>query len=80
MHTARIDPSIVEIEERTHRYGEVDGFVIPSLRSQEPGILGRNSGRVMIDLVDKSEQRLVFLIQPGAIQIAKDTPDQLLAS
>ena len=64
---ARIDPSIVEIEKRTHGDAEIDGFVVPTRGSQEIGILSRNSGGLTIHLVDEPEERLVFLVESGAI-------------
>jgi len=80
VHAAGIDPSIVEIEERTDGDGEVNGFVIPAGGSHETGVLGRNSGRLTIHLVNEPEQLLVFLIERGAVQIAKHAPDQFLTS
>jgi hypothetical protein len=80
VHPAGVDPTIVEIEERTHRDGEVDRFVIPTCGPKRLQIFGRDIRGVVIHLADETEQRLVFLIDRRVLQIAEDAPDEILAT
>ena len=80
MHAAGVDPPVVEIEECASGNGEVNRFVIPSRFVQGNHILSRDPWRVMIHLVHKTEQRLVFFVQRGSLQVAQYAPDQFRIS
>jgi len=80
MHSRRINPSIVKIEQRANRDREIDCLVRPAHRVQRLHILGRNPRRIMVDFVNKAEQRLLFLRERRAFQILQHAPHQLLAA
>ena len=80
VHAAGVDPSVVKVKQCACGDSEIDRFVIPTRIVQQCHILRPDAGRVIIHLVNKSEQGLVFFIQRGSFEIAKRTPDQFLAS
>ena len=77
---ARIDPAIIEIEQRAHRDGEVDCVVIPTGFVERFHILGGDPLRVVIHLVHEAEQRFVFGVEPGALQVPQRSPNQFFAT
>ncbi len=58
MHSARIDPPIVEIEERAYGDGVVDRLVRIASLMQRLKIARTNVKRILINLLDKAHQRL----------------------
>src|SRR5258708_39786075 len=70
MHTARINPSIVEIEQGTHRDCIVNRFIGPAHIVQRPHIIRRDLWRTTIHPIDKPKQAFVFLVQLRALQVA----------
>jgi len=80
VHAAGVDPAIVEVEHGANRYRQVDGVVLPANGVQRLHIFGGDAGRIMVHLVDETEQGFVFFVQLGGFQIAQDTPDQVLVS
>src|ERR1039458_1754649 len=76
MDTARINPAIIEIEQRAHGNGEVYRLVIPSQRAQGKHVVGGNSRRIVVHLVYKSKQRFVLIIERGSFEILQHSPDQ----
>jgi hypothetical protein len=63
MDAGRINPPVVEIEERADGDREVQRFVCPASRARHVEIGGRDPRRIVIDLVDEPEQRLVLLVE-----------------
>jgi len=80
MDAARVDPPVIEIEQRADRDGEIDGLIAP-IRCMEPfDVLRTNTRRIVIHLLDEPEQHLMFFIQRRVFQIAEDTPNKLFAA
>lgn len=80
MDAARIDPTVIEIEQRANRDGEVKSFVIPS-RCPRGFEIGRlNARRIVVHCVYKTEENFMLLIQRGGFQIAQNAPDQLFTA
>lgn len=59
----RIDPAIVEVEERANSNRVIDCFIRPSLRMQSLDVFVADTGRFVIHLSDESQQYLIFLRQ-----------------
>ena len=76
MHACRVDPPVVKIEQGADRNGEIKGFVRPSLGARDVQIDGRDRRRLVIHLVDESEERLVLFVEARGLQIGEDRVDQ----
>src|ERR1017187_5403881 len=55
VHSAGIDPAIVEIEQRAHRNGKVNRFVGPSRGVCRLHVFRRNTRRIVVYLIHKTE-------------------------
>jgi len=71
MNAAGIDPPVVEVEERAHCNREIDGVIVPAGGVHRLHVVRRNARRVMIHLMDKTEQSFVLFIQRGSLQVAQ---------
>ena len=69
MHSARVDPAVVKIEQRAYTNRKIDGFVVPACFVQRFHIRGGDLRGIVIHLVDEAEQRPVLFVQSGAFQI-----------
>lgn len=78
--SAGIDPAIVEIEECANGDGEINGLVVPALCVQWLHVASRNIGRIVIDFINKAQQRFIFIIQPTCLQIVENALDQFFAA
>ena len=76
VHTRRIDPSIVEIEQGADRDREVERFVRPARRARDVQIGVRDLRRLVIHLVDESKERLVLFVEARRLQIGQNRVDQ----
>lgn len=77
MDATRIDPTIVEIEERADRDGIVDGFVAETgpMKSLD---IGRLDGHgVAVHLVDETKQRLFGRGKQRCFEICENACNQL---
>jgi len=79
MNPAGIDPSVIEIEQGANCDGEVNGFVVPSGFIQGRHVFRRDSVGVMVYLVDKAKQPLVFLVKGGRFGVVQHFLHQVLA-
>src|SRR5262245_29622251 len=59
----RIDPPVVEIEERTDGNGEIELLVRPASRPHAVEIPRRNGRRLVVHLVDEPEERPVTFVE-----------------
>jgi hypothetical protein len=75
VHSAGVDPAIVEVEQRAHRDRQVDGVIIPTGGIERLHIFFRDSRRVMIHFIDEPKQGLVLLIQSRAFEIPQYAPN-----
>jgi len=76
VHARRVDPAVVEVEERADGDGEIEGFVRPA-RGANPVEIGRsNARRIAIHFVDESEQDLVRLVEGRRFHVREHTADQ----
>lgn len=80
VHSAGVDPAVVEVEQRAHRDGEIDGIVVPSGGVERLHIFGIDTRRIVIDFVDETEQGFVFFIELGVLQIPQHTPHQFFVA
>ena len=80
MHSAGVDPAVVEIEQRAGRNCEVNGFVAAADSVERFHVFRCDSGRIMVDFFDETEQRFVFLVEPGVFEVAKNAPHQFFAA
>ena len=55
VHSASVDPAIVEIEQRTYRDGKIDRIVFPSGLVEQLHIISRNLRRIVIHFIDKTK-------------------------
>jgi len=78
--TARVDPPVIEVEQRTYRDSEIDGVVFPTNGVERLHVFGSDSWRVMIDLADKPEQGFVLLVELGIFQVLQDAPNEFFVS
>ena len=65
MHAGCIDPPVVEIEERADGDRKIDGFVRPTRCAQRVELGRLDARRVVVHLVDESEERLVPVVERG---------------
>lgn len=79
MNPARVNPAVIEIEQRAYRDGEVDRLVVPAGVVKRNHIVSGDTRRIMIHLRDKAEQRFVFLVERRRFQIVNHSLHQLLA-
>lgn len=80
MHPAGVNPAIVEIEQRAHRDGVIDGFVGPAHVVKRLHVLDGNLRRMMVDFADEAKQGFVLFRKPGTLEILNDAADQIFAS
>ena len=76
VHAGRVDPAVVEIEQRADGDREVERLVRPS---RDPGSLEIdicNPRRIVIHLVDESKQRLVLLVEGRRLVVGEDRIDE----
>lgn len=59
MNAGRVDPAIVEIEQRADRNGIVQLFIGPSRRADRVDIAIRYARRVVVHAIDEAEQRFL---------------------
>ena len=76
MDTRRVNPSVVEIEQGTDRDSEVELFVRPIGGSRDVEILGSDTPRLVVDLIEQLEERLVTLVERRRSDVTKDRLDQ----
>jgi len=76
--SARVDPAIIEIEQRADRDRVVDGVVCPAGRVEGLHILGGDFGRAAIYLGHEAEERLLLFGERGRLEIVDDGVDQRL--
>jgi hypothetical protein len=63
VHARRVNPAIVEIEQRADRDGEVERVIRPAGGAGDVEIAFGDRRRLVIHLVDESEQRLVLFVE-----------------
>ena len=80
VYATGVDPSIIKVEQGAYCNCQIDGVVLPAGGVKRLHIFGRNAWRIVIDLVDKSEQSLMLFIELGVLQIPQDTPNQLFVA
>jgi hypothetical protein len=80
MHSGSINPPVIKIKQRANRDREINGVIGPTHRIQRLHIFSRDLRRIMVDFVNKPEQRLLFLPERGAFQIFQHAPHQFLAA
>src|SRR5687767_946259 len=78
MHTGGVDPSVEKVEQGANGDGEVQRFVRPPRRTGDVEVRHGNLRRVVIDLVDEPEQRLVLLVQRRRFHVRQYRLYQLL--
>ena len=76
VHTRRIDPAIVEIEQRADGDREIQCFVCPACRAGDFEITLDDFRRIVIDLVDESKQCLVLFVERRRFVVNQDRIDQ----
>ena len=76
VHTGRVDPAIVEIEERADGNREVERLVGPARGASGIEIAFGNLRRLVIHLVDESKQRLVLFVEDRRFVVGQDGIDE----
>ena len=80
MDTGRIDPPVVEVEQRAHRDREIERFVGPTGRPHNGDIRISDRRRRIVHLVDEPKQRLVLFVEPGRPDIRQYRFDERLVA
>ena len=73
MHAARVNPSIVKVEQRANGKCVVNGFVAIACFMQDRDVRWTNGYRFEIYLPHKSEKRFLFFGQQGSLNIGDHT-------
>jgi hypothetical protein len=76
VNARRVNPTIVKVEERADSDCAIDRLVRPSGATQGFEIGRTNSGRIVIDLGDESEQRLVSLVEPRRFEVRENSANE----
>jgi hypothetical protein len=76
MNPSRVNPPIVEVEQRAHRDDEVQDFVGPARCPNSIEITLRDRRRAGVHLVHESKERLVRLIERRGFQVGQDPLDE----
>jgi hypothetical protein len=76
MHTRRIDPPVVEVEEGANRDSKVEFLVCPLGGARLFEIIGTNTRRVAVDLVEQPEESLVTVVERRRLNVTKDGVDE----
>src|SRR5580658_2532069 len=69
MHAARVNPTVVEVEQRAYRKGVVNGLIRITCFVQRFDVARPNPHRVEIHFPHKPEQCLFLFAEPGRFQI-----------
>jgi len=80
MHAGSVNPAIVEVEQRAHRDGVIDGFVRPAGLVKRLRVVKGDLRRVMVDFADEAKQRLVLFRKPRTLKVLNDAADQIFIS
>jgi len=75
-HTRRIDPSVVEVKEGAYCDPKVELLVCPFGGSRRSEIVGTNTRRVAVDLVEQPEESLVTVVECRRLNVSKDGVDE----
>lgn len=76
MDTCRVNPPVVEVEQRADCYREIKRFVGPTGGAHGLEICLRDRGRRVVHLVDEAKQRLVLFVEPGRLEIRQHRFDE----
>lgn len=76
MHAGRINPPVVEVEERTYGDCEIESLVRPSRSAHVIQIRRHDSRRIVIDLVEKAEERFVPIVERRSLEVGQHALDQ----
>ncbi len=72
VHTRRVNPPVVEVEERTNCDAEIELLVRPAGRARRLQVIGADARGFPVDLVQQLEQRLVAVVERGRPDVTKD--------
>ena len=76
MDPRRVDPAVVEIEQRTDRDREVQLFIGPAGLSQPLRVFGGQRVRLAVHAFEKPEQQPVLLVQRGGGRVFDNALDE----
>jgi hypothetical protein len=65
VHTAGVDPAVVEVEEGADGDGEVYGFIVPPRGVEGLHVSGGDARRIVIDLGDEPKEGFVSVVERG---------------
>ena len=80
VHSAGVDPAVVEIEQGTRCDGEVDGFIVPANGVERLYVFRRDSRRIVVDFVHETKQGFVFFIEARGFEVSEHTPYKFFAA
>jgi len=80
MYAARIYPAIVEIEQGAGGDREIDRFVVPAGGVERFHVIRCDPGRIVVNFVDETKQRLVFVVEAGVFEVSQHAPHQFFAA
>lgn len=76
MDAGRINPPVVEVEQRAHRDREIQRFVRPTGGADDIEISIGDRRRRMVHFVDESKQRLVPFVEARRLDVGQDRFDE----
>jgi hypothetical protein len=79
-HAARVDPTVVKVEQRANGDGVIDRLVCIAFRMQSFDVLRLNGVRFIIYLSNKPHQGLFRFRQHGGFEIGKDARNEFFAA
>ncbi len=80
VNAARVDPAIVEVEQRADRDGVIDGFIRIAGLVQSFDIQRLNGNGIAIDLADEAEQRFLGIGKRRTLWIGQNSRHEFLAA